>query len=346
MRSDSADRFLQRVWYQNAGRLVSFLLLPLSWLFAALVWLRRMCFRAGVLRSHGFDVPVIVVGNVTVGGTGKTPFTIWLARRLHERGLKVGIVLRGYGGASREWPRHVTPQTAWQDVGDEAILLARSTSALVIAGPDRVADVRRAIELGAQVVVSDDGLQHYRLQRDAEIIVVDGERGIGNARMLPAGPLREPRTRIMEADLQVVTRRAPADASLPAAFGTSMAVVAVARISYARSLSSGQERPLSEFVGTAVHAIAAIGHPEAFFGALRRLGLTIREHPYPDHAALRREDLVFADDAPVLMTEKDAVKCTGLFDERHWVVPLELELSPADTEVVSGLLDRVLGKAR
>src|SRR5690606_35893881 len=126
MRSDSADRFLQRVWYQNAGRLVSFLLLPLSWLFAALVWLRRMCFRAGVLRSHGFDVPVIVVGNVTVGGTGKTPFTIWLARRLHERGLKVGIVLRGYGGASREWPRHVTPQTAWQDVGDEAILLARS----------------------------------------------------------------------------------------------------------------------------------------------------------------------------------------------------------------------------
>ena len=339
----SADRYLQRVWY-GEQRIVALLLLPLSWLFRLVVALRRLGFRSRLLRSYRVAKPVVVIGNITVGGTGKTPFTSWLADQLEERSVRVGIILRGYGGNSREWPRHVTTATPWAEVGDEAALYARRTSAIVVAGPDRVADARLAISMGAQIVLSDDGLQHYRLKRDAEILVIDAQRGIGNARLLPAGPLREPRARLTSVDLQVVTRRAP-DGTEAVAYGTSMAIVASASLTHARSLLSGETQELSAFATRPVHAVAAIGNPEAFFHSLRRSGLDVLEHAYPDHAALRRAQIAFADGLPVLMTEKDAVKCIAIADERHWAVPLRLHVSDADVAIVSKLLDRVLGKA-
>lgn len=338
----SVDRSLQRIWYGGTS-LAGFLLLPLSWLFRAVVALRRCAYRSGLFRRYRVSKPVIVVGNITVGGTGKTPFTMWLAERLQQRGLRVGIVLRGYRGRSERWPVHVRDASAWREVGDEAALYAQRTNAIVVAGPDRVQDAREAIALGADVVLSDDGLQHYRLQRDAEILVIDAQRGIGNARMLPAGPLREPRSRLTSVDLQVVTRRFGAQAdTAPVAYGTSMAIVANAALGAAISLTTKQTKELAAFRGAFVHAVAAIGHPEAFFSALRECGLEVREHAYPDHAELTREHIVFADDAPVLMTEKDAVKCAGIADERHWAVPLQLRLSEADAAIVSAMLDRVL----
>lgn len=336
----SLDRRLQRLWYGGFHPAL-LILVPLSWLFAALSGLRRTLFRLGVLRSHRIDAPVIVIGNITVGGTGKTPFTIWLAERLSSRGVRVGIILRGYGGSAATWPQRVTRETPWQEVGDEACLLAQRTDAIVVAGPDRVADAKLARELGALVILSDDGLQHYRLRRDLEIVVIDGDRVLGNGRLLPAGPLREPESRLRSVHLLVVSRRAAGWSAAMGAEGTP-SVNAWARIDIAVNLLTREVRPLESFSGTSVHAIAAIGHPEAFFGALQSAGLDVRAHPHADHASLAREHIDFPDDFPVLMTEKDAVKCGAIADERHWAVPLEVSLNDADTKTVMALVERTV----
>lgn len=339
----SLDRHLQRLWY-GAFSPWLILLVPLSWLFAAIVALRRALFRWGLLRSYRLDVPVIVIGNITVGGTGKTPFTIWLATQLAASGRKVGIILRGYGGRATTWPQRVTRASAWEEVGDEAVLLARRTDAIVVAGPDRVADAQLAKELGAEIILSDDGLQHYRLQRRCEIVVVDGRRGLGNGRLLPAGPLREPIARLSRAELQVTTQRGE-DSQRAIASGVP-GVTARSRLGSAVNLVTGEVRSLASFAGAPVHAIAAIGHPEAFFEALQRAGLDVRGHAYPDHERLTRELIVFAQDPAVLMTEKDAVKCMAIADRRHWVVPLEVTLSDEDMKVVETLIGSMLGPSR
>lgn len=339
----SFDRHLQRLWY-GAFRPWLIPLLPLSWLFAAVTTFRRGLFRLGVLRSYRIEVPVIVIGNITVGGTGKTPLTIWLANRLAASGRKVGIILRGYGGGATSWPQRATPESDWKEVGDEAALLARRTNAIVVAGPDRVADARLAKALGAQVILSDDGLQHYRLRRDLEILVVDGERALGNGRLLPAGPLREPRSRLATVDLHVITQRGEGASRARIQTGVPT-VVAVPKLGTAVNLASGEVRTLANFADAPVHAIAAVGHPESFFAALRRFGLTVRGHAYADHAVLAGEHIDFADDAPVLMTEKDAVKCSALADRRHWVVPLEIALSDEDENIVATLIERTLVSA-
>lgn len=337
--SGSADSFLQRLWYDGAAPGLLLPLIPLSWLFGAIVTARRAAYRRGWLKAVRVPRPVIVVGNVTVGGTGKTPLTMWLASSLQSRGLRVGIILRGYGGRSARWPRIVDATTPWEDVGDEALLLARRTGAIVVAGPDRVADARLAIERGADVIVSDDGLQHYRLARDCEIAVIDGRRGLGNARLLPAGPLREPGARLDEVDLKVVTHRA---AGAAPAGGTAGALVVSPSLGDAVSIKTGEHRSLESFSGTAVHAIAGIGHPQAFFDALSALNLRVHAHPMPDHARLGAADISFPDAAPVLMTEKDAVKCAAIADERHWAVRMDLQMSAADAAAVAAMIDRLL----
>jgi tetraacyldisaccharide 4'-kinase len=337
------DTFLQRVWYERHAQWFSLLLLPLSWLFAAIAAVRRAAYRRRWSRSFRVSRPVIVVGNITVGGTGKTTMTIWLAERLHQRGVQVGIVLRGYGGSSTQWPRDVTNETSAEEVGDEAVLLARRTGALVVAGPDRVAAANRVIERGAQVVVCDDGLQHYRLARDIEIAVIDERRGLGNRRLLPAGPLREPPSRLNRVDLKVLTRRAqpsPTSNALPDA------IVTTPVLGDAVSLGTGERRPLQSFAGSRVHAVAGIGNPQAFFDALTALGLTVNARPLPDHAKLTEADISFPDRAPVLMTEKDAVKCPPGADASRlancWAVRLDLAIGEADAQAIDRLLDRVL----
>src|SRR5215831_16978855 len=183
------DSTLQRIWYGRSP--LALLLLPLSWVFIALAALRRLLYRSGTLKAVRVAKPVIVVGNITVGGTGKTPLVIWIANALGERGHRVSIVTRGYRGTSPQWPRDVTAESSTSEVGDEAVLLAKCTRAIVVAGRDRVAAAERAIELGAEIVLTDDGLQHYRLARSMEIAVVDAARRFGNGLRMPAGPLRE-----------------------------------------------------------------------------------------------------------------------------------------------------------
>lgn len=332
---------LQRLWYERRPGWLFALLLPLSALFAILVYVRQLAFRTGVAGAQQLRRPVIVVGNISVGGTGKTPLVIWLAALLQSRGYRVGIVTRGYRGNSRHWPRAVASSTAPLEVGDEPVMLALRTGAIVVAGPDRVAAAALAIDQGADVILSDDGLQHYRLRRDVEIAVIDGHRALGNGMLLPAGPLREPASRLNCVDLIVRTQRASAALAAPSV-AAARSVTAKMRLVDAVSLLTGERRGLDVFVGSSVHALAAIGNPQGFFTALREQGIQSTVHALPDHATLTPRDIRFDDDAPVLMTEKDAVKCREFADHRHWAVRTELEFSDADLATVVAVIERSL----
>lgn len=335
----SLDARLQSVWYGPTWR--SLPLRPLAWIYRAVIALRALLYRVGVLRAQHAGVPVVVVGNLTVGGTGKTPVAAWLARQLEARGRRVGVVLRGYGGSHRGGPRVVTAGAAAAVVGDEALLHARSGVHVVVIGADRVAAAELAAEQGAEVVVCDDGLQHVRLARQYEIAVVDGARGLGNGRMLPAGPLREPATRLESVQAVVVTDRggrAPVELHCRG----PLCVTARFLLGDAVNVLSGERRPLRQFAGRApLHAVAGVGHPEAFFAALRQHGLAPQAHPLPDHADPGERIAALPPDAIVLMTAKDAVKCGGVARADWWWVELELEL---DRDDAARLLDSVLAR--
>jgi tetraacyldisaccharide 4'-kinase len=333
----SLDTRLQRLWYGPAWR--SAWLWPFEALFRLLVALRRAAFRFGVLRAVRVDIPVVVVGNVTVGGTGKTPVAAWLARQVALRGRKVAVVLRGYGGTHRGAPRVVSAGDDARVVGDEALVHAGKGVHAVIIGADRVAAAELAREQGAEIVICDDGLQHYRLERDVEIAVVDGRRGVGNGHLLPAGPLREPHPRLDEVDAVVVTEREGAG-TLQLRLHRPLLLTAHFAPGQAVNLLSGERRPLGAFVGApALHAVAGIGHPQAFFDSLRRQGLTFVAHALADHAVLDPAAPPFPPDATVLMTEKDAVKYPGYAQPHWWSVELDVSL---DRDAAARLLDLVL----
>lgn len=333
----SFDRTLQRVWYERAPFALFLLLIPLSWLFAALAATRRFAYRAGLFRAVRIGCPVLIVGNLSVGGTGKTPLVIWIAEWLATRGCRVGIVTRGYGGRATSWPRDVLPDSSADEVGDEAVLLSSRTRGIVVAGPDRVMTARRAVERGADVLVSDDGLQHYRLARDAEVVVLDAHRGFGNRWLLPAGPLREPPARLRRADIVVESvRTRTQDRTL------TNSVVAEHGLDDAVNLRTGERRPLAAFAGSRVHAVAGIGHPEAFFAMLKAHGLDIDGHALADHAQLQEADVRFEDALPVLMTEKDAVKCRAFASERHWAVPLTVRFGESDERRLTAVLEKLV----
>ncbi|MGH8403437.1 MAG: tetraacyldisaccharide 4'-kinase, partial [Gammaproteobacteria bacterium] len=289
--------WLLRRWY---GSRPIWFFIPLAGFFAAFTALRRWAYRLGVFKTVTLPVPVIVVGNITVGGTGKTPFVIWLAQTLQAQGYRPGIITRGYGGKSKHWPLPVTATTDPVMAGDEAVLLAQHAKLPVMAGPDRVRAAQRLQEESqVNTIISDDGLQHYRLGRAIEINMLDGSRGFGNGSLLPAGPLREPRRRLKKVSLVVCKSN---QAATP---GSGMLVMGMV-LDNAISLADGLSRPLSEFAGQRVYAVAGISHPEQFFVALEERGLRVDRRPLPDHVKLRKQDLLFEDSAPVLMTEKDA----------------------------------------
>jgi len=335
----SLDAALQRLWYGPAWH--SLPLWPLGWIFRAAVGVRGALYRAGALRMQRVAVPVVVVGNVTVGGTGKTPVAGWLARQLALRGHRVGVVLRGYGGRERRSPRVVTPDSDAAEVGDEALLHALRGPHVVVVGADRVAAARRAAEQGAEVVVCDDGLQHLRLVRDCEIAVVDAGRGLGNRQLLPAGPLREPASRLETVDAIVLTQRGRSEPSRLVVHGP-LTVTMRLEPGDAVNLRNGERRPLDSFRGRAVHAVAGIGHPESFFAGLRAAGLRVDAHALADHAALAPAALPFPAGATVLMTEKDAVKCRSFAGEDWWFVELGVDL---ERQAAAGLVALVLERA-
>jgi tetraacyldisaccharide 4'-kinase len=330
----SAQRWINRIWYEGVAPPWS--LLPLSQAYRGVAAARRFLYRHGLRRVVRVAAPVIVVGNLSVGGTGKTPLVLWLVAALRACGYTPGIVTRGYGGSAKQ-PCLIDATADPALVGDEPVLLARRSGADVAVGRERPRAAQLLIDAGCDVIVSDDGLQHYALARDCELAVVDGTRLFGNGRLLPAGPLRELPQRLASVDAVIVNGD-----SLQLSGALVMRLVAQRAI----ALQSGVARPLQEFAGSTVHAVAGIGNPARFFSLLRAAGLTLQEQPLDDHARLVARDICFTDRNPVLMTEKDAVKCTGLTDERHWYVPVEACFDAADAERLMAIVVRKIGAAR
>jgi len=308
---------LHAIWY--GGRTPPFRLRLLSGVFAAIGRLRRWLYATRLLPRARLSVPVIVIGNISVGGTGKTPLTIALVNALREHGFKPGVISRGFGGSARVATRvdaHSDPAV----VGDEARLIFDATQAPVAVARKRAEAGKLLLRSGGiDVLVADDGLQHYALRRDIEIAVIDGERRFGNGRLLPAGPLREPPARLACVDFRVCNGSAPQAGEVP----MTLAGDALS------SLTDAREKPLHDFAGQRVHAVAGIGNPQRFFAQLRAFGIDVVEHPFPDHHAFVADNLAFGDDAPVLMTEKDAVKCRAFARPQWWSVPVRAHL-PAD----------------
>lgn len=307
---------------------VSLSLYPLSLLFRGAATLRRSYYAGGAARR--LPVPVIVIGNITVGGTGKTPFLIWMARLLRSKGYRPGIVSRGYGGSSTRWPLVVSADSDPFVVGDEPVLIARKTQCPVVVGPDRVADAELLLkEQDIDLILSDDGMQHYRLARDAEILIVDGMRRFGNQFCLPAGPLRESPKRARSVDLVVVN-----GGKAPGEWSMNM------RASGLSSVTGMKQQDLEWLSGKMVHAIAGIGHPQRFFALLRSLGAELIEHVFADHHAYTSEDLEFGDGCPLVMTEKDAVKCRTFELTDSWYLSIEPEFDPEFSDVVLEIVRR------
>ena len=306
------QRKLEAIWYDNKPG--ALLLAPLETLFCWLAQRRRIKQQT---QQEPLDIPVIIVGNISIGGTGKTPLVIHLVELLQADGLKPAIITRGYKGESQQWPLSVDSNTDVKQCGDEAKLMALRSGVPVIAGPDRVADVRYILDnQDCNVIVSDDGLQHYRLKRDLEIVVVDGKRRFGNRRCLPAGPLREKTSRLKECDFVVVngTSKHPEEHSMQVAGSTLV------------NLANQQTIPLSQFKN--IQLATGIGNPERFVQTLESANLIIkRQYLFPDHHAFKVEDFNAIDPSiPLVMTEKDAVKCAEFNLHNAWYLPVNAQL--------------------
>jgi tetraacyldisaccharide 4'-kinase len=337
---------LQNIWYRQSKP--PWLLRGLSRIFGLLISLRTRAYSSGLRRRHRISRPVIVVGNLTVGGTGKTPLVIWLVKQLRAQGLAPGVVLRGYGGqAGQGAPRIVELHADPLEVGDEAVLLRLRTGAPVVIGRDRVRAAQRLVEqTGANVVIADDGLQHLRLQRDFEIAVIDASRGLGNGYLLPAGPLREPRSRLGSVGAIVLNVSGDGD-------GDGGAVREAHRSDNAFTMrllgeqllpldDGGEPIALRSLAGQPVHAIAGVGNPQRFFRQLSAAGLRVQPHPLPDHHRYRASDLEFGDALPLLMTEKDAVKCRRFAAANRWYLPVEASFAPDEGAALMARLQPML----
>jgi tetraacyldisaccharide 4'-kinase len=298
--------------------------------YGGLVRWHRALYRRGLAKPVRLPVPVVVVGNIVAGGAGKTPLVIALVEGLRARGFRPGIVSRGYGGSARS-PRLLGPESAPAEDGDEPYMIRMRTGAPVAVGAARSAAARLLLGRGVDVIVSDDGLQHHALARKIEICVIDGVRRFGNGRLLPAGPLREPATRLQEVDFVVCNGGDPAPGEIPMQLS----------LCDAEALQeSGRRLPLAAFAGRRVHAVAGIGNPDRFFDALAERDIDVVKHPFPDHHRYTADDLDTGDDLPVLMTEKDAVKCRGFARRDLWSVPVASRLPEAFFDAVAARLAR------
>ncbi len=304
---------MNSIWYGNNP--LKYLLLPFSALFWLLSGFRKTLYKLKLKKREKFPIPVIVVGNITVGGTGKTPLVIWLSKYLANKGYSPAIVARGYGGKASHWPQQVRPDSDPVMVGDEAVLMARLAHCPVCVAPQRSLAVRALLQYtDCDIVLSDDGLQHYAMGRNMEIAVIDGQRGFGNGFLLPAGPLRELPSRLGEVDLLISN----------GAWQKDVPHMDIAEPQLLPLLDlEAEAHPLSQASGKKVHAVAGIGNPQRFFGLLQQHGLDIIPHVFPDHHGYKKKDLNFDDDLPVLMTEKDAVKYARHATKRHWLVRIE-----------------------
>ena len=326
--------FVTRNWYTATPAAAARWLAPLAWLFAGATAMRRAAYRRRLLRQVRVRVPVIVVGNVVVGGTGKTPLVAALVDALQTRGRRPGIVSRGHGRRTRD-VREVQASADPRDVGDEPLLLTRS-GAPVFVGRDRVeaAQALLAAHPDVDVVVSDDGLQHYALARDVEIAVVDRARGVGNGRLLPAGPLREPAARLAHVDA-VVWR----DGIAPPRTNASEFAMTYEAGAWRNLVDASRTLQATALADPASVAIAGIGDPAAFFTTLRAEGFRGRAVAFADHHDFTRDDVAFPGAPAILMTEKDAVKCTAFRDPRMWMRPVRARVDAALFDLVQRKID-------
>lgn len=314
-----------RAWYHGAWWL--YLLRPAEAVFRAVASVRRTLYRNGLLPIYNAPVPVVVVGNITVGGTGKTAVVIALVEHLQQRGIRVGVISRGYGAKELVAPVEVTAHSTPHQCGDEPLLIHRRTRCPCWVAASRAAAARALLaQAEVDILISDDGLQHYALGRDMEIALLDSERGTGNGFCLPAGPLREPVSRLQSVDY--VLYRNGTDAGCSVHY-TSTALI---------NLGSGQRRsPSPTGLAGEVHGVAGLGQPAQFFDTLRGLGFTVREHSFPDHHGYTARDFSGMGHMPVIMTEKDAVKCRGLAGENVWYLTIDAQLPAAVTSAVVAL---------
>lgn len=311
---------IESYWYRNSP--LHLFLLPVSGLFRALLGLRHLLYRSHLLPSFKLPVPVIVVGNISVGGTGKTPLTLSLAQHLIEQGYQPIIVSRGFGGQMQQ--QAVTANSNPQQVGDEPALMAQRKLCPVWVGRDRVLTIKRALQAHPQcdLVLCDDGLQHYRMQRDFEIAVIDGIRRFGNGHLLPAGPLREPISRLKSVDAIVINGGAPQQTKNQYAMKLTGAV-------FYNLCHPEKTASAADLQALRLHAVAGIGYPQRFFDHLQAMGIAATPHAYPDHHPYIASDFAYPACDALLITEKDAVKCVPFADERFWVLRVDAQIDPA-----------------
>jgi tetraacyldisaccharide 4'-kinase len=311
------SRHLLDIWYKD--HFIGAFLLPFGFLFLDFVKFRRWLYKIGIKKSESLKVPVVIVGNITVGGTGKTPLCIYLANLLKSQGYRVGIISRGYGGENDM--KMVTATSHSAEVGDEALLIFKQTHCPMAVGAKRVETGKFLLKQDScDVILVDDGLQHYALKREIEIAVIDGERRFGNGICLPAGPLREPIERLNNVDFVVVNGESIENNAWHEWQMSLMGEMAV-------NLKTGESKLLTEFAKCECHAVAGIGNPERFFKQLEKKGISKRiDHAFPDHHVFTANEINFKN-IPVLMTEKDAVKCQNFATENHWFVPVTAQLS-------------------
>lgn len=332
-----SDRLLA-AWY--AGHPALALLRPLEWLYRRVVQRKRERFEAGEGEIYQPPVPLIVVGNITVGGTGKTPMILWLIEHCRHRGLRVGVVSRGYGARPPQWPWRVSAEQSAEVAGDEPLLIVQRSGVPLMIDPNRSRAVQALLESETlDVILSDDGLQHYRLARDLELVLIDAARGLGNRRCLPAGPLREPVERLLSVDAVLYNG---ADADRDDGFSFRLQPSALV------NLMTGERQPVAYFTpGQAVHAVAGIGNPQRFFTTLETLHWRPVPHAFADHAQYSAQALNFSPALPLVMTEKDAVKCRAFAAPDWWYLAVDAAPSPAfvawfDTQLIRLLPARLL----
>jgi len=324
-------------WFQKQWAGFTFwhiVLIPLSWFFGIVVCLRRCLYRRGWLKSTRLPVPVVVVGNINIGGTGKTPLVIWLAEHMKLAGYRPGIISRGYGGNARH-VSEVFPDSDALVAGDEAVLIAARTHCPVFVSANRISAGQHLLNAYPQcnIIISDDGLQHYRMPRDVEIVVYDSVKGFGNGALLPAGPLRESQARLKTVDA-VVRNGTEHEKNLRGIASIEMQLVATGFY----NLADNQIKSAApEFFGRKIIAVAGIGNPQRFFDQLRDMGLQFESRAYADHYIFQVQDFAGVNADVILMTEKDAVKCKPFAAANFWVLPVT-------AQVDNGLMPIVLNK--
>ena len=347
-------RLIEKVWFQGhfAKWLMVPLLLPLMLIFAVISFCRRIAFKLGLLKSFKVSVPVVVVGNIGIGGNGKTPVTLYLVEQLTAKGLKVGVVSRGYGSKAPYYPYQVNEESSAEQAGDEPLLIFQRSGIPVVIGADRVKGCQQLIDQGCEIIIADDGLQHYRLKRDFEFIVVDGKRLFGNGLLLPAGPLRESKHRMAQANCVIVNGESQwleqaKNLALPI---VHMQLSATKVVNVKTGISINLKTFLVENLTKDKHvnALAGIGDPKRFFNTLEHYGFALNmAKGFIDHQAFSAEDLQqFPSNIPLLMTEKDAVKCADFAQENFWYLPVDAKfLATNDDSSIATVIDKIAALA-